>query len=194
MFERAIRSAFVALGVPTYLYAISILTQYGYVSYFKLPSNLVAATLKDNVIYFYELFRLAQSVAGFFRWWMWLILVVVTLIAVLFYIFNQVWQHTVNIVAFILIVGFLLGSYSFGQTIAAHKASFKVVDESCQNKKWSNLVIAATNDSVTAFIPIDDFGIIKSGYLIENTTDIGCLITEKRFDTPPKFAETIEAK
>ena len=42
-----------------FVYSASVLTQYGYISYFGLPSYLIEASVKSNIIYSFTILRIA---------------------------------------------------------------------------------------------------------------------------------------
>jgi hypothetical protein len=66
-----------------YFYTATVLTQLGFVSYFGVPSNFVEASIKQNILYFFNLFQLTFVIVGLMKWWMF-IAVALAVIVILF--------------------------------------------------------------------------------------------------------------
>jgi hypothetical protein len=71
-------------GVIVYIYVITVLTQYGFLSYFDIPGNFIEASLRENIIYLYWLFSVFLVIVKIIGWWWILILPLAFLIYFLY--------------------------------------------------------------------------------------------------------------
>src|SRR3989344_3587248 len=106
--------------ISVYLYAATILTQYGFNSYFNIPSSFIEASIKENIVYFFQLFQVASAVAGVMRWWMWAIVIIAALIITFFYNFHSFFRGIISLAGTIILGLLLWGSYNFGSMLAAN--------------------------------------------------------------------------
>jgi hypothetical protein len=121
-------------GIPAiavYFYTATVLTGYGYASYFNIPSNFVSASLSDNIIYFFQLFIVGQYEIGLLRWWAWLIVFLVVVFITLLYFFHAFWRVFISILGTIIFFLILGGFYNFGRIIAANNTLFWMPSASC---------------------------------------------------------------
>jgi hypothetical protein len=59
-------------GIAVFCYAVTILFQYGYLSYFNIPASYIKGSIADNVVFAHDLLKLGLGILAFLRWW-WII-------------------------------------------------------------------------------------------------------------------------
>ena len=167
-------------AIAVYFYTATVLTEYGFAGYFNVPSNFIEASLKDNIIYFYQLFILTKGVAGMVKWWSWAIIIVIALIIiVLCYLssFARGWFTVMGTVVLFLV---LMGFYNFGHFLAANTDTFLIPSASCPSIGQSTTYIIPVIDNGQAvLVPIDQNNNIIGGFLVKNLTDLSCGIEYK---------------
>lgn len=169
-------------AVTVYLYTVTILTQYGYNSYFKIPSNFIEFSIKSNIIYFYQLFQLGTGIAGLMRWWMWIVLIFLALLFVFLFFLNKILRIvlvTLTIPALFYIIG--PGSYKFGFLIAKNTSSFYIPVNQCfSQNNYNNFVIPTFYESKAILIPIDqNTNKMQGGFIVKEVSEIQCPIEQK---------------
>lgn len=170
-------------GLPTisiYLYGVTILTQYGFYSYFGIPSKYIESSIKENIIFFFQMFRLAKDVAGFMKWWVWIMLVVA--ITVIFLLYNsEAWYRKIlNVLGIMALLFLLYGTYNFGVLLGKTNTVFYVLGPECVSvEKPESYVIPDLTQDKLILIPIDENRKILGGFLIKDTSDIPCKIEMK---------------
>ncbi len=117
--------------ISVYLYGLTILTQYGYNSYFNIPSSFLDASISYNFVYFFQIFQLVKAIFGAITWWLW-ILLLLGLIAILFVLASHwIWQR-ISYYGFILgLFAILVGSFNFGGLLASHTEDFYILSTGC---------------------------------------------------------------
>lgn len=164
-------------SLTIYFYAANILAQYGYISYFNIPSSFIESSLKDNIIYFFDLFRIGFAVIGLIGWWLLLFIIPVILIVALFY--NPYsWRRFIYVFSPIALLASLWLFYNFGNKLASYNESYDVITPECINmNKETVYIIPDIYDTKLILVPIDKAtNKIKNGYLVKNSTDISCVI------------------
>ena len=166
--------------ISVYLYGITILTQYGYNSYFNIPSNLIDASITENFVYFFQLFHLTPSVVGAMRWWMWLVLVVGGLIILLFYFSHRFWRFVISVMGIFILAYILYGSYNFGQLIAKSSSEFYVLSDNCSLLNTdTKYVIPNFYHENAILVSIDENNTLTGQVLVKNLSELECS-TEKK--------------
>lgn len=161
--------------ISVYLYGITILTQYGFNSYFNIPSNLIDASITENFIFFFQMFHLASAVAGAMKWWMWLVLVVSGLIVLLFYLSHKFWRFVISAFGFFILAYFLYGSYNFGQLVAKTGAEFYVPSESCTAlNSVARYIIPSFHGESAILVAIDENNKLTGEIEVKNMSELGC--------------------
>ncbi|EKE11117.1 MAG: hypothetical protein ACD_15C00137G0014 [uncultured bacterium] len=163
--------------ITAYLYAVTILTQYGFSTYFNIPSSFIEVSIKDNVIYFFQLFQLATNIAGLMSLWMWIIIVVVMAIIFLFYDYSFI----LNVIVLFFAGLVLWQSYGFGRLIAANTSSFYALSDDCLITREDSLyIIPNFYQGAAILIPISkNNNKIIGNFLIKDISSLGCAIERK---------------
>ena len=161
--------------ISAYLYGITILTQYGFNSYFNIPSSFIDASIKENFIYFFQLFRLASAVAGFMKWWMWAVVILAALIIIFFFNFHSFWKKVISFCG-ILFLGYLLyGSYNFGILLAKNTTAFYVPSQNCVSlEKDTQYIIPNFYQGKVILVPINSDRKMTGSVLVKDLSEAGC--------------------
>jgi len=174
-------SIFWSIPVLTvYFYAANILTQYGYISYFNIPSSFIESSLRDNIVYFFDLFKVISTITFniviSIKWWLLLIVPVVLIIAAFWDPYH--WRKTKYLFLPILLLISLYFSYDFGNKLASYNENYNIVSPECINMDKENIyIIPDIYDTKLILIPIDKkTNKIKNGYLVKNSTDLNCIV------------------
>lgn len=167
--------------ISLYFYGATVLTQYGYYSHFDVPSDFVDASLKANIIQFFELFRLAQALAGLMRWWLWIVIIVIAIIIFFVCYLSPKWSTALAIAAIVLLGLSLVKWYSFGNLWAKTKLTYTIIAESCPSIGPEKLyVMLGSNEWKGVFVPVEaTTDKLLGGYLIKDVADLGCKFEEK---------------
>lgn len=167
--------------ISVYLYGITILTQYGFNSYFNIPSNLIEASIRENIIYFFQLFQLASAVAGLMKWWMWAVVILTGLIIFFFFSFHSGWRKFISFCG-ILLFGYLLyGSFNFGMVLAKNTVEFYVPASNCASlDKDTTYVIPNFYQGKAILVPIDISKKMSGSILVKDLSELGCA-TERKY-------------
>lgn len=153
-----------------YFYGGTILSQYGFNSYFGIPANLIEPSIRDNIIFFFALFKgifyaiIHMSILN------WFILLIPIIIFVIFVFLNIIPKLIVKIGIILLII---LSPFYFshlGEEIAKNKTEFPIFINECFPKKENTIYITPAFYQTTAIVvPIsnDDHKITGSFFLKE---------------------------
>ena len=160
--------------ISVYLYGITILTQYGFNSYFNIPSSFIESSIKENIIYFFQLFQLASSVAGLMKWWMWLVAILAILIITFFYNFSG--YRKVIALCGTLLLGYLLyGSYNFGILLAKNTSTFYVPAQNCSSlDKNTSYIIPNFYQGKAILVSVDNNKKLTGSVLVKDLSEPGC--------------------
>lgn len=175
--------------ISLYLYVTTILTQYGFNSYFDIPYSFIEVSIRENIIYFFQLFQLASNVIGLMGWWMWF-LVPLTLLF-MFLSYNTLTQKIVSLVIIIFFIVFLWNSYNFGNTIASSMTDFYSIPENCLedigNSEDSLYIIPVFQNDKAVIIPLNkNDNKIQGGFIVKDLSDINCKIEKKEIGNVAK--------
>jgi len=162
--------------VAVYIYAVTILTRFGYASYFNLPTDFITSSLKENIIFFFQLSQLAISVLTSIHWWMWIVLGIVGLIIFAIY---ALFIHRTLIATLLVLAGgisLLFGFYHFGNLLAASTVNFYTLPADCPSiGPDAKYIIADIYDGKAIFVPIDaETRKLRNGLIVKEVTSLGC--------------------
>lgn len=174
-------SKFWSLPVITaYLYGITILTQYGYNSYFNIPTSFIESSITSNFVYFFQLFQLATAIGGVIQWWMWAIVIIGLLTILFFYFYHFVGKYVIISVGFVVLLIFLYQSYDFGMLLAKSNSEFYVPTGNCSSLDTNiRYVIPHTYGGDIILVPIDESNKMIGGILVKDFSELGCVIEKK---------------
>jgi hypothetical protein len=166
--------------ISVYLYAATILTQYGFNSYFNIPPNFMEASIKENIVYFFQLFQLASAVAGLMKLWMWAVVILAVLIITFFYSFSG-YKKFIALCGTLLLGYLLYGSYNFGMLLAKNTAEFYVPVQNCASlEKDVTYIIPNFYQGKAILVPIDNARKMNGSILIKDLSELGCA-TERKY-------------
>lgn len=170
-----------------YLYAITILAQFGFNNYFGIPYNFVEGSVITNTIYVYTLVQLAIGVFASMGFWGWFdfLVILIFAFAVIVMLFNRP-GRVISGFAALIAIAFLWGSVSFGQLIAKTEPSFYVVPTDCLSN-----VVASTTYIVPNFyegkaivVPVDENKKIEGSFFLQDISSPACQLS-KRYSVGP---------
>jgi hypothetical protein len=162
--------------ITVYLYAVAILTQHGFNSYFNIPSNFIEFSIKENIVYFFQLFQLALAIVGVMKFWMWIVVLVGAIVIAILCFFDYVYEI---IFTSILIGGALVGSYYFGNFLAINTSTFYVPLSDCQLIGQGKYIIPVFYDSKAILVSIDENNKLGNGFMVKEMSDLSCKIELK---------------
>lgn len=160
-----------------YVYVVTILTNYGYVSFYNIPPEFVEPSVRDNILLFDSLLK---TLALFF----WIpgrhLLIVIAVLGLVILIckyssFNRVlWAA--------LLAGSLLAlpwnATKFGRWIASTKTNYYIPAPSCPPPgSDAKYVIPTFYDGKAILVPINqETKRINGGFLVKEASEMGCVI------------------
>ncbi|MCF7864948.1 MAG: hypothetical protein K9M11_00380 [Candidatus Pacebacteria bacterium] len=165
-------------GTGIYFYAAPILFQYGHNSYFGIPPSFIEPSIRDNIIFFFDLTRIVGQVAQGLSFWIGVGLVFLTLI-VWFLISFQVVRGLLLTICLVFLTGFsLLGFYNFGNKIAEMKTEFQIIPEGClSNQENVTYLVPAFYQTTALIVPFDtDSKKLKGSFFPRESSELGCEI------------------
>jgi hypothetical protein len=140
------------IGTGVYFYAAPILFQYGYNSYFGIPGSFIEPSIRDNIIFFFDLTRVMSQVARNLSFWIWIVFIVTALI-IWFLISFKVIRGKILTGILIVLTGLsLLGFFNFGNKLAETVTEFRVLSEGCLPKEENITYIIPSFYKSTALI------------------------------------------
>ena len=167
-------------ALAVYFYTATVLTEYGYASYFKIPANFISASLSDNIIYFFQLFTAGKYGIGLIRWYTWLILGLIIVFIAFLYYSHHLWKKFFTLAGVIIFFLLLGGFFHFGEKLAANNAEFWVPASDCPPiGSDARYIIPSLNENVAVFVPIDQNNKMTGGFLVKNIADLPCKLEYK---------------
>jgi hypothetical protein len=118
--------------VLAFLYGITILTQYGYDSFFSLPASFVGASIASNTLFAYSAVEAFLQILTALHWWWWpIIIVTITVTGVLSYLFLESGSSAFWGIISVTALLFLYFAPTLGNIIAKEKIDFLVTAPGC---------------------------------------------------------------
>ncbi len=169
-------------GTGVYFYAVPILLQYGYNSYFGIPANFIEPSIRDNIIFFFSLFQLAQNVAGVLPLWIWIVLGVLALIIWFLVAFRVISGVIISLMLIALTGLSLFGFHNFGEALAKSAVEFPVLPTGClPAEKNITYIIPAYYQTTALIVPIyTDTNKLTGGFLPRESSELNCEIQKKQ--------------
>jgi hypothetical protein len=169
-----------ALGL--YFYIATVLTNWGFLSYFNIPSTFVQASLSSNIIFFYQFIMATLSILGSFNWYVYIavgfFLIVAVALYYLIFEYNKPLKNVFVAIATILLLSYLGTFFKLGGLIASTQTSF-IVPADCSVGQAYGYVIPLTDENQTILVPIDQNNKMTGGFLIKNTAALSCTFEYK---------------
>lgn len=167
-------------AIGTYFYAATVLTNYGFVSYFNIPSNFVSASLSDNIIFFYQYFVASAYLAGHAKWYAWLTIVLIVGIIVALCYVSDIWKGVFTAIGTIFMLFWLGSFYRLGQTIAINSTIFLIPTAGCPPiGPAAQYIVPITGDGQGVFVPINASNTMTGGFILKNLADLDCTLENK---------------
>lgn len=160
-----------------FCYAATVLIQYGYLSYFNIPSGFIESSLKDNIIYFFILFKATFTVISLLKGWLLVGITLFTLVCAIFFTPYH-WRRFIYVCVPLLLLAFVWFSYDLGYKLASYSESFNVVDSQCVGLDKDTLyIIPDIYDTKLVLVPIEKAtNKMRGGFFVKNSTEVNCVI------------------
>lgn len=143
----------VTSAIAIYFYAVTVLAQYGFNSYFSIPYDFISASLRDNIIYFHDLMVLFFAVTlNVGMWWFWLIVVIVFAVSIFFYRmdFKLPMYAAITLPCLVL----LFFAKDFGAYNASVKSDYYMLESNCPTLDPSkDYIVPVLTDGRAVLIP-----------------------------------------
>ena len=171
----------VIFGTGAYFWIATILFQYGHNSYFFIPPNFIEVSIRDNIIYFFTLTQIATGVAKSLTFWIWILLIMLTLIIWIFYILSNFTKKIFLVFILILVIFSLRWSYSFGNLWAETRTTYHTIPEGCLSVEDEiKYIIPFFYGTKAIIISIDeDNRNIAGSFLVREVADLDCEIKQE---------------
>ena len=168
-------------GTGAYFYAAPILFQYGYNSYFDIPLNFIEASIRDNVIFFFDISRIIGMVADQLTFWIWFVLIILTLIVWFLLAFRVIHGTLLLIILLTLTGATLYGFYNFGEKIASVTTEFRVLPEGCvAGEENITYIIPSFYGTTALIVPIyTDSYKLTGSFMARESSTLNCDIQKK---------------
>lgn len=167
-------------AIALYFYTATVLTEYGYASYFNIPSNYISASLSDNIIYFYQLLMAGQYAIGLVKWWLWIVLALIAIFIALLYFSNDFWRNYITLVGTVIFFLILIWFYNLGKGLGGVNATFWMPSASCPPIGTdSRYIVPISLGSDGIFIPINASNTMTGGFLVKDLTTLNCKLVQQ---------------
>lgn len=165
-------------GATIYLYALTILTQYGFLSYFNIPTNFITFSPVDSTLLAYNLFKLGLAIITLIHWWWWALFAIIIVI-VIFFDKEDIIAWTITTLS----VLFLYNAVNFGNFIAKNQTRFLTLPSNCPSvveNATTTYVIPATYDTKIALVPVDTITRkMTGGFFVKDMSKLPCQLEYK---------------
>jgi|GEM_PF-1190819 hypothetical protein len=164
-------------AVGLYFYVATVLTDWGFLSYFNIPSSFVQASLSGNIIFFYQFIHSTLELLGSFHWYVYVaagfFFVVLVALYYLIFQYNRRLKNTLVAIGTLILFLYLGTFFRLGNLIASTQTSF-VVPVDCSVGSAYAYVVPMTDENETVLVPIDQNNKMTGGYLVKTTSDSSC--------------------
>jgi hypothetical protein len=161
-----------------YMYCLTILTQYGFLAYFNIPSSFIEVSIRDNAIYAYSLFEAIKSLIWIVQWWQWLI-------AALLFTAGSIFLHNFGKIILagvtILMIIFLANAVRFGNALAQNQTNFLIMAPDCPPINGSrDYIVPSIYQGNAILVPVDKDMKIQGGFLLKAVSEMSCKLESKQ--------------
>jgi hypothetical protein len=164
-------------AIALYFYIATILTNYGFISYYNIPSSFLQASLSANIIFFYEFLTSFLSLLGSFHWYVYVaagfFLPIIVALYYLIFQYKRGWKKVFIAILTIIWLSYLGTFYTLGRLIAASQTNY-IVPSNCSIGPAYAYVIPMIDGGQTILVPIDQNDKMTGGFLVKNTTELPC--------------------
>jgi hypothetical protein len=158
-------------ALAIYLYVITILTQYGFYSYFGIPSGYIDASITSNTTFFYTLVQGAIASVFAIKWG-WLII-----IPVIIFILKVFKAKHIKSAITLLVIASAYGFVGFGNLLATHQTAFLVLEPNCASVDFGQkYIIPQLSNGEAVLVPVSEDNKIDGSFLVKNAPDLNCKI------------------
>lgn len=172
------------LSIPiltAYLYVLTVVNFYGFNSYFNIPYNYIEFSIKDHIVFFFDLSRLIAGIFSQITGWAWFGIIVTLLVLLAFFFFSRIgrWLIVAGFIALVIYLPF--GFYRFGNFLASASTSFYTAPSTCIPGATEDLYIAPTLfEGKVVFVPIaTSTHQLQNGLLVRETSALTCQLEKK---------------
>jgi len=155
-------------GIAVFFYAVTVLFQYGYLTYFNIPAGFIRGSIADNIVFAHDLIRMGLAILALLRWWRIIILLLVLLCTLSF-------LQRYKTVAALTLVFIAYGFFNFGTFSAQNQMAFFMPSSGCPaigpEKRY---VAVSVSDGKAILVSIDDNRHLKPGFMVEDMSELPC--------------------
>lgn len=154
--------------ITVYIYAVTVLANSGFVSYFDIPRYFIGSSIKENILFAHMLFQMVWQLAGAIGI-LWLLIIPALLVAA-FYT-----EKFIRILITLCLLWFgFFGSSMFGSWIAEKQVTFLSPSDQCEQFVGGKYAVVAANEDVFAIIKIDENKKMEKGFKPYLVSDLSC--------------------
>ena len=164
-----------------YLYAITILVQGGFNSYFNIPLGFITASIVHNTIAAFILFKATLELAAFLGWWWLVVGPVIIAVGLISYIKFNDYKKIFIWIATIMALLFLYKALDFGEFLAKWKTNFLILSPECHKVNGNeNYIVAELYDGKAVLVPYDiTTNKLGDGFMLKEISDLPCKLQYK---------------
>lgn len=107
-----------------FFYAVTILFQYGYLSYFNIPPSFIKGSIAENIVFAHDLLKVGLAILAFLRWW-WIIALLLFILCALSIL------HKYKTAAALTLIFLAYGFFNFGTFSAQNQTAFFMPSSGC---------------------------------------------------------------
>ena len=172
------------LSIPiltAYLYTLTVVAFYGFNSFFNIPYNYIEFSIKDPIVFFFDLSRLIANISSQITGWTWIVIVFMLLILLVLFFFSRIGRWIITTAFIVLVIYLPFGFYEFGNFLASASTSFYTTPSKCIPGATGTLYIAPTLfEGKVVFVPIDPTTHkLNNGLLVRDTSSLTCQLEKK---------------
>lgn len=154
--------------------------QYGFNSYYGIPPNFIDFSIKENIIFFFQLSQLFLGISTA-NAWIWTILIIfILIIALIIKLFFNKFKKLFSIILLLILGSTLFGFYYFGDFIAKNNDLFYVLLPNCSAIGPEKYIAPIIYNDKAIFITVDDQNNLKSGFIVKEISDLSCAIEQRK--------------
>ena len=117
--------------ITAYLYILTVLSYYGYNSYFNIPYDSVHFSPQAPVIFFFDFSRLIFDVIKHFTLSLWIMIFVSFLVVLAIFFYHKIGRWIITLGFIIAVVYTFFAFYNFGNFLAASTTNFYTTNSKC---------------------------------------------------------------
>ena len=166
------------LSIPiltAYVYTLTVVTFYGFNSYFNIPANYIEFSIKNPILFFFDFSKLILVVLSQISGLAWLGIIIGILVILALFMFSKIARWIIILGAILLVAYLPFGFYNFGTFLATMSTNFYTASSNCIPGATGDRYIAPTLfDTKAIFVPIDENNHLKNGLLVREVSTLTC--------------------